>query len=212
MDRLWTPWRYTYITATSEARQGVPELLNAWPGEDRHCVFCNMMGSVRWAIEQGMPAEVAERAAWILERGTTCYTCLNAYPYSSGHIMVVPYAHEASLAELPSETAIELIETAQRAERAIRQVYRPNGLNFGLNLGQAAGAGVANHLHLHGLPRWIGDTNFMTVIGETRILPETLDVTWERLRSVFRGQTAHAGHTSTAGDEPGALAKPLTGD
>lgn len=185
MDRLWTPWRYTYITASSDTRQGVPALLEAWPGEDQHCVFCNMIRAVRWAVDGGMPQEEAERAAWILELGPTCYTCLNAYPYSSGHIMVVPYAHVASLAELPSTTAIELIHTAQRAESAIRAVYRPDGLNFGLNLGQAAGAGVANHLHLHGLPRWIGDTNFMTVVGETRILPETLDVTWQRLRAAF---------------------------
>ena len=185
MDRLWTPWRYTYITSGDHTREGVPQALAAWPGEDRHCVFCNMVASLQWAISEGTAPAQAEKAAWILERGATCYTCLNAYPYSSGHVMVVPYLHCASLGDLPRDTAIELIETAQRAERALRSVYHPDGLNLGLNLGQAAGAGVADHLHLHALPRWVGDTNFMTVIGETRILPETLDVTWTRLREAL---------------------------
>ena len=186
MDRLWTPWRYSYITAEETSRPGVPASLDAWPGEDLHCVFCNIIAAVRWAIEGGTSPEEAERAAWILDRGPDCFTCLNAYPYSSGHIMVIPYVHLASLAELSRETAFELIETAQRAERALRENYRPDGLNLGLNLGQAAGAGVAAHLHLHALPRWVGDTNFMTVIGETRILPETLDTTWSRLRETFK--------------------------
>ncbi len=199
MDRLWTPWRYSYITSGDHRREGVPAALQAWPGDDRQCVFCNMIGAVEWAAGHTMPAEQAERAAWILERGPNCYTCLNAYPYSSGHVMVVPYTHLASLAELPRETAIELIETAQRAETALRSVYHPDGLNLGLNLGQAAGAGVANHLHLHALPRWVGDTNFMTVVGETRILPETLDVTWTRMRDALAvGRPSSAPHTSPA--------------
>lgn len=183
MDRLWTPWRYSYITGAERRRYtGVPEALEGWPGPDRHCVFCNMIAAVDWAIGQGMPAEQAERAAWILGRRPDLYLCLNAYPYSSGHVMAVPYAHQASLAALPAETAAELIYAGQRMERVLRAVYRPDGLNLGLNLGEAAGAGVANHLHLHILPRWVGDTNFMTVVAETRILPETLDMTWRRLR------------------------------
>lgn len=183
MDRLWTPWRYSYITGTERGRYpGVPAPLANWPGPDLHCVFCNMIAAVRWAIDQGMPAAEAEQAAWILDRGPDAYLCLNAYPYSSGHVMAVPYAHESSLTQLPAETAAHLIFAGQRMERALRAVYRPDGLNLGLNLGEAAGAGVANHLHLHVLPRWLGDTNFMTVVGETRILPETLDITWRRLR------------------------------
>jgi ATP adenylyltransferase len=100
--------------------------------------------------------------------------------------MVVPYLHTGSLAKLPAETAQEMIGTAQRVETALRAVYRPDGLNLGMNLGEAAGAGVAEHIHLHALPRWYGDTNFMTVTAETRVLPETLDVTWERLRAALR--------------------------
>lgn len=99
--------------------------------------------------------------------------------------MVIPYQHEASLAAVPLATAHELIDLAQQTERVLRALYTPHGINFGMNLGQAAGAGVAGHLHLHGLPRWIGDTNFMTTIGETRVLPESLEITWRRMRAAF---------------------------
>ena len=185
MEHLWTPWRYAYVTTADHAhRQGIPAELSAWPG-DLHCVFCNILAAVDFAIEQGMPPEQAERAARIIFRGSGLFVVLNTYPYCSGHLMVVPYTHQGSLAGLPVEVAREMIEIAQRAERALKLVYSPHGLNFGLNLGEAAGAGVAGHLHLHGLPRWSGDTNFMTVIGETRILPEELDVTWQRLRQAF---------------------------
>jgi ATP adenylyltransferase len=112
--------------------------------------------------------------------------CLNAYPYSTGHVLISPYRHLDSLASLSRDEACELILVAQRAEVVLRQVYRPGGLNIGLNLGEAAGAGIAGHLHLHALPRWLGDTNFMTVTGETRVLPEALDVTWAKLRNAFR--------------------------
>jgi ATP adenylyltransferase len=110
---------------------------------------------------------------------------LNAYPYNSGHLMVVPYQHDASLAALPLETAAELMRQARRAERVLREVYTPDGLNLGLNLGKAAGAGVAGHLHLHAVPRWDGDTSFMSVVAETRVLPEQLDETWRRLRDAL---------------------------
>jgi ATP adenylyltransferase len=189
MDRLWTPWRHSYITRSDpQSTTGVPETLNAWPtdeAEDRHCVFCNMIAAVDYAISRGMPREEAERAAHIVHRGVHCFTCLNAYPYSTGHVLIVPYLHLDSLTGLSSDSAHELILTAQRAERALREVYRPGGLNMGLNLGEAAGAGIAGHLHLHVLPRWSGDTNFMTVTGETRVLPETLDVTWAKVRPAF---------------------------
>ena len=176
MDRLWTPWRYNYVSrADKNLRKGVPATLDAWPG-DLGCVFCNMIASVDFAIAAGGEAEVAERAAFILHRGTHCFLCLNAFPYSTGHVLIVPYLHTDSLAPLEAAAAHEMIELAQATERALRTVYKPDGLNFGLNLGESAGAGVANHIHMHGLPRWSGDTNFMTVVAETRILPEALDV------------------------------------
>ena len=188
MDRLWTPWRYNYISGGDSAgdaedvRKGVPAALRAWPGEDRQCVFCNLIGAVDWAIESGMAAEEAERAGLVVSRAATIFVCLNAFPYASGHVLLMPYRHTDSLAKLPVPEAEEMMRTAQRVETALRTVYRPDGINLGMNLGQAAGAGVAGHLHLHALPRWFGDVNFMTATAETRILPEALDVTWERLR------------------------------
>jgi ATP adenylyltransferase len=183
MDRLWTPWRYAYVTGQEKRmpKRGVPEALAAWPG-DFHCVFCNMIAAVDYAIEHGMPREDAERTIYLLERGKTCFLVLNAFPYNGGHLMAVPYRHEHSLAALPLAEADELMRLARQAERVLRAVYQPDGLNFGLNLGQAAGAGVAEHLHLHGVPRWSGDNNFMSVLADTRILPEMLDETWRRLR------------------------------
>ena len=132
-----------------------------------------------------MAPEAADRAANIVVRGATCFVCLNAYPYATGHVMVVPYVHEASLAALAAETAHEMMTLAQRTARAFEETYNPDGMNLGLNQGKAAGAGVAGHLHLHALPRWLGDTNFMTVVSETRVLPETLAHTWERLHSAL---------------------------
>ena len=185
MDHLWTPWRYAYVTdAEGEVRKGVPRELGDWP-DDRGCVFCNMIAAVDHAIMQGMSRDEAERAAGIVVRGKHTFVCLNRYPYNSGHIMVLPYEHQSSLAALAPEVAHELMDMAQRAERVFARVYSPNGVNMGLNLGKAAGAGVAEHLHLHALPRWAGDTNFMTVIAETRVLPEDLSVTWKRLRDAF---------------------------
>jgi len=190
MDRLWTPWRYSYITRSDpKSRTGVPAALNAWPpsdADDKHCIFCNMIAAADYAIAQGMPRETAEQAAHIVHRGRHGFVCLNAFPYSTGHVMIVPYQHLASLAAIPAEAANELMLLAQKAEIALREVYNPGGLNMGLNLGEAAGAGIADHIHLHVLPRWLGDANFMTVIAETRVLPEELDVTWVKLRPAFR--------------------------
>ena len=185
MDLLWTPWRYAYITTADSAdRPGVPPSLAAWPG-DHHCVFCNLLASIDYAIAHGMKSEEAEAAGGLVHRGQHCFVCLNAFPYTSGHVMMMPYAHLDRLAALPAATAHELIELAQRTEQALERLYRPQGFNFGMNLGQAAGAGVQGHLHLHALPRWSGDTNFMTTVAETRILPEELETTWTRMRAAF---------------------------
>ena len=187
MDHLWTPWRFAYVTAADGAtRPGVPARLADWPG-DLGCVFCNLVASIDYAIAHGMAAEQAEEAGGLVVRGKFCYICLNAYPYTSGHVMVLPYAHLDRLAALPQETAHEMMDLAQQTERVLESIYRPQGLNFGMNLGRAGGAGVAGHLHLHALPRWAGDTNFMTTIGETRVLPEDLPTTWKRMRAAFAG-------------------------
>jgi ATP adenylyltransferase len=188
MDHLWTPWRYSYVTQVDEKnhRQGVPEKLAGWPG-DEHCVFCNLIASADHAIAEGMSPNEADRAAYLVHRGKSSYVCLNAYPYTSGHVMVIPYVHEASLAALAADTAAEMMELAQRVTRVFESLYSPHGMNLGMNLGKAAGAGVAGHLHLHALPRWHGDTNFMTVVAEARVLPEDLSVTWEKMHTAFAG-------------------------
>ena len=201
MDRLWTPWRYNYVSrAGHEPRPGVPKELEAWPG-DRDCVFCNLIAAADYASSAEaaggrMPVEDADKAAHIVHRATHNYICLNAYPYNSGHVMIVPYAHQSSLAALEEVAALEMMRLARWTEQVLRSVYRPEGLNLGMNLGEAAGAGVAGHIHLHVLPRWAGDTNFMTVVAETRVLPETLDITWQRLRDAFQR------HTFQTGEQP----------
>ncbi|MGD0520255.1 MAG: HIT domain-containing protein [Terracidiphilus sp.] len=185
MDYLWTPWRFAYVTSAEDAaRPGIPLSLAAWPG-DLGCVFCNLIASIDYAIANGMNPDQAEAAGGLILRGKFCFICLNAFPYTSGHVMVMPYAHLDRLAALPAESAHELIDLAQRTERALDRLYRPQGFNFGMNVGQAAGAGVQGHLHLHAMPRWTGDTNFMTTIAETRILPEDLETTWKRMRRAF---------------------------
>jgi ATP adenylyltransferase len=186
MDHLFSPWRYAYITSSDGApRPGVPSSLSAWP-DDLGCVFCNLIASIDYAIANGMNADEAEKAGGLILRGKYCFICLNAYPYTSGHVMVMPYAHLDKLSALPTETAHELIDLAQRTELVLQKLYNPHGFNIGLNLGRAAGAGVAGHLHLHALPRWTGDTNFMTTIAESRVLPEELGVTWKRMREAFQ--------------------------
>ncbi len=139
-----------------------------------------------------MAADQAERAAGILTMEARCFVCLNAFPYSSGHLMILPYVHTASLAALPSQTAQDLVLLAQRAELWLRRCYQPDGLNFGMNLGEAAGAGVAGHLHLHGLPRWAGDGSFMMTTADTRILPESPAETWSKLRRAIADDATSA--------------------
>jgi ATP adenylyltransferase len=161
MDYLWTPWRYQYL---------------ARAGKQDGCVF-----------PPPPPPETDDRATLVVHRAERNFVILNRFPYTSGHLMIVPYEHASSLEALDVATVSEMMLLARTAEGLLRTLYRPDGLNFGLNLGASAGAGIAGHLHLHGLPRWMGDANFMTVIGETRLLPETLEITWERLSTAFRG-------------------------
>lgn len=159
MDRLWSPWRYQYVS-------------RAAPGDP--CIFCSK------------PAAGDDRASHILLRAEHNFILLNLYPYTSGHLMIAPYRHVARLSDLDPAALAEMIALAARAERALTEVYRPQGLNLGMNLGECAGAGVAGHLHMHVLPRWMGDASFMTTIGETRVLPEDLDTTYEKLAGAFR--------------------------
>ena len=185
MDHLWTPWRFAYVTSAEDAeRAGVPASLSAWPG-DLGCVFCNLIASIDYAIANGMDRDQAEAAGGLILRGKHCFICLNAFPYTSGHVMAMPYAHIDRLAALPTDAAHELMDLTQRTEQVLERLYNPQGFNFGMNVGQAAGAGVQGHIHLHAMPRWTGDTNFMTTVAETRILPEELETTWRRMRQTF---------------------------
>jgi ATP adenylyltransferase len=161
MDYLWTPWRYSYVAGIEKPRT---------------CVFCD-------AARGGH-----DRECFVVYRATHHFVILNRFPYISGHMMVVPYAHVADLEELPADALSEMMSLAQRAAHHLKVLYHPEGLNLGMNLGEAAGAGIKSHLHLHVLPRWVGDTNFMTVTAETRVLPETLEIAWEKLRVAFAGE------------------------
>ena len=163
MDHLWSPWRYKYVT-------------NASPHDV--CIFCSR------------GAQNADEENLILHRGEHNFVLLNRYPYTNGHLMITPYAHIADFEALPEEAAREMTSLAQEAVRQLKAVYRPQGVNVGMNLGECAGAGIAGHLHLHVLPRWYGDVSFMTSIGETRVLPEELSETWKKLRGAFSGMPA----------------------
>ena len=157
MDYLWTPWRYAYVSGSNPIHQ---------------CIFCD-------APKQ------SDQESRIAHRGLHCYVILNTYPYTNGHVMIVPYVHLDELQALALEAAQEMMALAQRMETVLRSLYHPDGINLGMNLGKAAGAGVAGHIHMHILPRWIADANFVSVIGETRILPENLDMTWKRIREAL---------------------------
>jgi ATP adenylyltransferase len=159
MDRLWSPWRYRYISGEAPANG---------------CIFCVK------------PAANDDREHLIVHRGEHNFVILNLYPYTSGHLMVAPFAHIPTLEEAPEPVAAELMALTRRAERLLRQTYRAPGFNIGMNIGSSAGAGVAGHIHMHVLPRWPGDANFMTVVGETRVLPEDLGETWNKLTQAFR--------------------------
>jgi ATP adenylyltransferase len=161
MDYLWTPWRYQYMEQVTQGKQ--PE-----------CIFCDAL-----ALNQ-------DELTLIVERGKHSFIILNRFPYTSGHVMIVPYAHVAELGLCAPETLQEMMASAQRVEKVYRADYKSDGMNLGMNLGRAAGAGVTGHLHLHALPRWFGDSNFMTVTGETRVHPEDLATTYKRLQKALR--------------------------
>ena len=157
LERLYTPWRLAYVTGAAKSAA---------------CVFCAARAS-------------GDADPLIVYRGATCFVILNLFPYNNGHLMVVPNRHIATLVDATSEELCELMELARRTEIALTEAFAPHGVNMGLNLGKAAGAGVLDHLHLHIVPRWNGDTNFMTVVGQTRVLPQELPVTADRLRPIF---------------------------
>jgi len=162
VDVLWSPWRYDYIKDGGKS------------AENSACVFCNILES---------PATDEEK--FILHRAGFNFVILNIYPYTSGHLMIVPFAHLADLDEASKESTDEMMDLTKHCQSLIREVYQPNGINLGMNLGKAAGAGVAEHYHLHILPRWIGDANFMTSIGQTRTIPEDLQTTYDKLKGKF---------------------------
>ena len=169
MDRLWSPWRLPYILSGGEARG---------------CIFCDPSTSSGQGPSPGDHA-IFDQSQLIVFRGKTCYVILNLYPYNNGHLMVVPNRHIASLSAATHEELCELIALTQRSEVALTEAYSPHGINMGINLGKPAGAGVLDHVHMHVVPRWSGDTNFMTVVGETRVLPEELPDTAQKLRPIF---------------------------
>ncbi len=157
MQRLWTPWRMEYLVSDKKT----------------DCIFCA-------ALKQAN-----DRETFIVYRGEHTFVMLNKYPYNNGHLMVVPYQHSADLSSLGAETQAELMRTIGHSIQWLQAASKPEGFNVGMNLGKVAGAGVADHLHFHVVPRWVGDTNFMTISAETRVIAEWLDDTWTRLRRVI---------------------------
>jgi ATP adenylyltransferase len=160
MDYLWAPWRYTYVTKMDEPVS---------------CVFCAKL------------APEDDAANLVVHRARHNLVVLNLFPYTSGHMMVIPYRHVATLEELDDQALAEMMLLARDAVRHLRAIYHPEGINLGVNMGRCAGAGVAEHVHMHVLPRWTGDSSFMTTVGETRVIPEDLATTWDKLSRAFRG-------------------------
>jgi ATP adenylyltransferase len=158
MDRLWSPWRYAYVSEASAADD---------------CIFCEKAAQGR------------DRQNYIVWRGQKSFVLLNLYPYTTGHLMIAPYEHVATLNAASAGTLEEMTALTRAAERHLTVVYRPRGLNIGMNVGECAGAGVAGHIHMHVVPRWPGDSSFMTTVGETRVLPEALEATYEKLVRAF---------------------------
>ena len=161
MDRLWSPWRSEYIASGGDA-------------DSAGCVFCRLRDE-----------RDNDETNFVLHRALHNFVVLNRYPYVSGHLLIVPYEHVGELDAATKATTDELMDLSKQSQTALRAVYRPDGFNVGMNLGRAAGAGIADHIHIHILPRWSGDTNFMTSVAEARVLPEDLPVTYQKLRSKF---------------------------
>ena len=161
MDRLWSPWRAKYIASGVDAQAAT-------------CVFC----------EIGTHTE-ADANNYVVFRGQHNFVVLNLFPYTTGHLLVIPYEHLGEFDSAPKEVTDEMMDLAKRSQTALRDVYKPAGFNLGMNLGAVAGAGIVDHIHVHILPRWGGDTNFMTAVGETRVLPESLPDTYEKIRAAF---------------------------
>ena len=163
MERLWSPWRHEYIaTAASQMSQ------------DERCIFCEA---------QTQPEN--DEKNFVLHRGAHNFVILNLYPYVIGHLMIAPNAHLGEFDSAPKEVTDEMMDLAKRCQAALRDVYQPHGFNLGMNLGRAAGAGIAHHVHMHIVPRWDGDTNFMSTVSETLVLPEDLPTTYRKLLSKF---------------------------
>ena len=158
MDYLWSPWRYRYVAGV-EPPSG--------------CIFCHKMEENR------------DEENFVLYRGLNNFVLLNIFPYTSGHLMIAPYHHIGRLSAADDATWSELTALTRKAEQALQQAYRPEGINLGMNLGKSAGAGIADHIHMHVLPRWHADSNFISVIGETRVLPEALTDTFRKLKPLF---------------------------
>ena len=157
MQRLWSPWRSQYIASGVDSQA-------------QECVFCHIAA-----------APDQDAANFVLHRGRHAFVVLNLYPYITGHLMVVPYLHTSELDTVAKEITDEMMDLAKRSQTALREVYTPSGFNLGMNFGSAAGAGIADHIHIHLMPRWIGDTNFMTTVGDARVLPEALETTYSKL-------------------------------
>jgi ATP adenylyltransferase len=160
VDYLWSPWRYRYVSSGATRDE---------------CLFC------------AKAASTDDRGNYVVLRAEHNFVLLNLYPYTSGHLMIAPYQHVATLVDAELAALEEMMRLAARVEKAMRTLYKPDGLNLGMNLGQAAGAGVAGHIHMHVLPRWSGDASFITTVGETRVLPEVLETTYDRLRQALAG-------------------------
>ena len=158
--RIWAPWRLEYV---KDASKDIEE----------DCIFC------------AKPAEGDDEANLIVHRGERCFVILNKFPYTNGHLMVAPYEHLATLQELPAETVAEVMALAQRAMGQLEQIYSPHGYNVGVNQGRVAGAGYEGHIHLHVVPRWAGDTNYMPVLADTRVMPQSLEQSYEALKGAF---------------------------
>jgi ATP adenylyltransferase len=166
-DRLWAPWRMQYVEHRPKDESS----------EQTGCIFCDF------------PAEAADAERLIAHRGELAYVILNGFPYNNGHLMVVPYEHNSQLHALPDETAREITELTRLSLRVLEQIYRPEGFNIGINQGDAAGAGIGAHLHQHIVPRWVGDTNFMPVVADVRVLPEALASSYEKIAAAFAAHT-----------------------